>query len=638
MTEEIAALKNPGMPLDVRIRLSLMMFLQFMMFAVFWVALATYLENIKVTGLWRALAMSSMAIGCAASPIIGMIADRHFASQKVLAVLNLVSTVLLVVVAQIKDPTLVVLILIVQQLVYMPTWGLTSSIAMSHSPAEKFPQIRVFGSIGWVAAGMFSIVAALLFKQQVEGKLVPLSIDGTNIPFYCGAATGLIAAIVALALPNTPPPAKGQKASIIDALGLRSFSLMKNANFAIFIIISTLVMIPFAMYWSYGSVFLKDQGFKFITVTMNWGQFVEMFAMLLVPLALARFGVKWTMVIGLIVLVIRYLLFLGGDKLGASWHWMYFGAILVHGVIFGFFFVGGQVYVDKGAPKQLKAQAQGLLFLITFGVGLLGGNFFNEWLIGEYSQTTTPVAKVASAGEIKTNTTLTTDANTGEPVAITDVKLYDRAINPTEVELLTADQKARADILAEAKKKGISADVTKGEVYSGGLADVAGKPVGKAFSFSANVTFPVDDPNKPADDVLSGTLFQTGSDPDAVRLSVKKNVLVLQAGKTTIAARTVELPRKLNEKTHKVPPINITVTSGEKGLTLYTNAAPYRTYDWGPIWQITVLCSVVLTIGLAVLFRYKTTSAPATIAADAGVMEIADTPDALAEPVKEVRK
>jgi nucleoside transporter len=381
---EIAAQTGPGMSWSIRIRLSLMMFLQFMMFAVFWVSLATYLGNIGVKESLRALAMSSMAIGCLASPIIGMIADRHFASQKVLAVLNLLSAMLLVAVSQVKDPTVVIVVLIIQQLCYMPTWGLTSSIAMSHSPAEKFPQIRVFGSIGWVASGLFSIIAAWLFVNKSGTCPVPLAIDGTSIPFLCGAGTGLVATIVALTLPNTPPPAKGQKASIVDALGLRSFSLMKDPTFAIFIIISTLVMIPFTIYWSYGSVFLKDQDFKLITVTMNWGQAVEMFAMLLVPVALAKFGVKWTMVVGLLAMVVRYVFFWGGDAW--SQQWMYYGAILVHGVIFGFFFVGGQVYVSKKAPKQLQAQAQGLLFLITFGIGMLAGNFINEWLIKAYTR------------------------------------------------------------------------------------------------------------------------------------------------------------------------------------------------------------------------------------------------------------
>jgi len=359
-----------------------MMFLQFMMFAVFWASLATYMDKLGLTSTQRSWAMSSQALGCLAAPLIGMIADRHFASQKVLAVLNILSVGLLLVVSQVTDPTLVIVMLIAQQLCYMPTWGLTSSIAMSHSPSEKFPQVRVFGSIGWVAAGLFSLVAAWLFVDKLGN---PLQIDGTNYTFLCGAGTGLVAAIVALTLPNTPPPAKGQKASIVDALGLRAFSLMKDPGFLIFIVVSTLVMIPFTIYWVYCSVFLKDQGFNYITVTMNWGQCVEMFAMLLVPLALVKLGIKWTMVVGLFALVVRYALFLGGDTLGLPW--MYFGAILVHGVIFGFFFVGGQIYVDKKAPKELRAQAQGLLFLITFGVGQLAGTFINGWLIEAYSTT-----------------------------------------------------------------------------------------------------------------------------------------------------------------------------------------------------------------------------------------------------------
>ncbi len=382
---EIAAQTGPGMSWSTRIRLSLMMFLQFMMFAVFWVSLAPYLGSLGMSPTEKAWALSSMALGCLASPIIGMIADRHFASQKVLAVLNILSSAMLlavVFVAKGNSTTVVIVTLVIQQLCYMPTWGLTSSIAMAHSPADKFPQIRVFGSIGWVAAGIFSLVAGWLFLNS-DGK--PLAIDGTDIPFLCGAGTGLVAALLALTLPNTPPPAKGQKASIVDALGLRSFSLMKDANFAIFIIISTLVMIPFVFYWSYFSVFLQDHEFKYITVTMNWGQSVEMFAMLLVPVALAKFGVKWTMVIGLLALIARYLFFLGG---GLGQPWMDYGGILVHGVIFGFFFVGGQVYVGKKAPKELQAQAQGLLFLITFGVGMLAANFIDGWLIEHYKYTT----------------------------------------------------------------------------------------------------------------------------------------------------------------------------------------------------------------------------------------------------------
>jgi nucleoside transporter len=347
-----------------------MMFLQYMMFAVFWVPLAAYLTNMNVEGMYKATILSSMALGCLMSPIICMIADRHFASQKVLMVLNLACAVLLFLAAKQTEPMMLFIMLLLAMFCYMPTWGLTNAIAMSNSPSEKFPQIRVFGSIGWVASGIFSFVAVKMFDK---------TIDGTSIPLMCAAGTALVAGIVNLTLPNTPPPAKGQKASVVDALGLRALTLMKDFNFALFIIISMLVMIPFTIYWSYCSQFLQDKGFEYITITMNWGQFVEMFVMLMVPLALAKLGLKWAMAVGLVALLARYVAFWGGGV--AEQNSLYFIGILVHGVIFGFFFVGGQVYVDKKAPPEFRAQAQGLIVLICFGVGMLIGNFFNGKLI-----------------------------------------------------------------------------------------------------------------------------------------------------------------------------------------------------------------------------------------------------------------
>ena len=364
------------MTMGVRIRLSIMMFLQYMMFAVFFVPLAAYLTNMNVEGMYKATILSSMALGCLVAPIICMIADRHFASQKVLMVLNLLCAILFFLSARAQTPLMLFVFLVLGMFCYMPTWGLTNAIAMSNAPAEKFPQIRVFGSIGWVAAALFSIIASMkMFGEK--------TIDGTAIPLMCGAGTALVAAILNLTLPNTPPPAKGQKASIVDALGLRALTLMKDFNFAVFIILSMLIMIPFTTYFSYCSQFLQDEGFELITFTMNWGQFVEMFLMLLVPFALMRFGVKWTMVIGLAALLARYIAFWTGGVYDQNI--LYFVAIWVHGIIFGFFFVGGQVYVDKKAPAEIRAQAQGLIVLICYGVGMLAGNFFNGKLIEVYT-------------------------------------------------------------------------------------------------------------------------------------------------------------------------------------------------------------------------------------------------------------
>jgi nucleoside transporter len=353
-----------------------MMFLQYMMFAVWWVPLAAYLKNMEVTATYQFWILSVMPLGCLLAPVFCMVADRHFASQKVLTALNFGCAVLFFIGARQTSPAAMFVILLLAMLCYMPTWSLTNAIAMANFPSEKFPAIRVFGSIGWVACAVFSLIAA---TSLFGGK----AIDGTAIPLYCGAGVALVAALVNLTLPNTPPPAKGKQASIVDALGLRALTLLKDRNFLLFIVISMLVMIPFTLYFSLGSQFFESQGFKQVTATMNLGQFVEIFLMLLVPLALLRLGVKWTMVAGLGALAIRYFaLWIG---VAADQTFLYYIAILVHGIIFGFFFVGGQVYVDKKAPPEIRAQAQGLIVLICFGVGMLVGTFVNVELIERYT-------------------------------------------------------------------------------------------------------------------------------------------------------------------------------------------------------------------------------------------------------------
>jgi nucleoside transporter len=362
--------------MSIRIRLSIMMLLQYMMFAVWWVPLAAYLNNMEISADYQAWILSVMPLGCLMSPVFCMVADRHFASQKVLTLLNFGCAGLFFLGAQQTDPGPMFVILLLGMSCYMPTWSLTNAISMANYPPEKFPQIRVFGSIGWVAGAIFSLVAATsLFGNKI--------IDGTAIPLYCGAGTALVAAILNLTLPDTPPPAKGKKASVVEAFGLQALTLLKDRNFFSFIVISMLVMIPFTLYFSLGSQFFESQGFQQVTATMNLGQLVEMFLMLLVPLALSRFGVKWTMIAGLVALAIRYFALWGG--VAGDLVSLYYVAILVHGVIFGFFFVGGQVYVDKKAPPEIRAQAQGLIVLICFGVGMLIGTFVNVKLIESYT-------------------------------------------------------------------------------------------------------------------------------------------------------------------------------------------------------------------------------------------------------------
>ncbi len=352
-----------------------MMFMQYMIFAVWWIPLAAYLANLGMGGMQKSLILGSMAIGSMASPLIGMIADRYFASEKVLAVSNILTGVLLIVAANVHDPNMLLLVIILAMLCYMPSWSLTSSIAMAHTSAEQFPRIRVFGSIGWVASGIFSLVAVGILKVEL--------FDGSAVPLYCGAATGFVAALFNLALPTTPPAAKGQKAAIIDTLGFRAFYMLKDRNFMVFIVLSFLSVIPFSLYHVFGSEFLQSEDFQFITFTMNLGQVVEIFFMVIATTLIIKVGIKWALVIGLIALVMRYSSFYLGGILDHNI--LYILGILVHGLIFGLFYVGGQVYTERKAPKELKAQAQGLLAFMVWGIGLFLGILFNGWLIGNYS-------------------------------------------------------------------------------------------------------------------------------------------------------------------------------------------------------------------------------------------------------------
>ncbi len=363
-----------------RFNLYIMMFFQYLMYAVWWVPLAAYLTNMDVASAQKALILSSMAIGCIASPIIGMLADRYFPGQKVLFVLNVLNSLFLFWAANTSNPDLLFINLLFTMLFYMPTWGLASAIAMAHSPAEDFPKIRVFGSVGWVASGLFSVVVTKLFH---------LDFDGTNLPFYFGACTGLVAALFNLTLPDTPPAGKGKKGSLIDAFGLGTVQLMKERNFALFIVFSFLSMIPFAMYFSYFSEFLLNIKTQYITVTMNWGVLAEMGFMLLIPVTIKKFGLRKVMMLGLFALVVRYVaLYLGGV---VNQQWLFYIGILVHGLIFGFFYVGGQIYIDKKTPDELKAQAQGFIFLVTFGLGLLAGNLIDGEIIRLFHDNSTGV-------------------------------------------------------------------------------------------------------------------------------------------------------------------------------------------------------------------------------------------------------
>lgn len=361
---------------STKIQLCVMMFMQYLLNAVWWVPLAAYLSHtLKLEVYQISLVLSSMAIGAMASSFIGAIADRYFAAQKILAALNLLTGIFLILAAQQEGFNGLMVCMVLTMLCFMPTQSLTSTIAMKHAPAEQFPRIRVFGSIGWVASGLFSLVALHVLHLE--------AFDDTNLTMYCGAVVCFIAAVLNLNLPSTPPAIdKSSKISFMEITGFSAFALMKDKDFRVFMILTFLSIIPFNLYHVYGSMIMADEHVQNITVTLNMGQLAEMFFLVITTSILLKSGIRNTLIFGMIAMVVRYLSFYLGAE--TDQQWFYYIGIIVHGLIFGLFYIGGQVYTDKIAPSNMKAQAQGLLFFLVWGIGFLIGTLFNGWMISYF--------------------------------------------------------------------------------------------------------------------------------------------------------------------------------------------------------------------------------------------------------------
>ena len=362
---------NNTMPTSIRIKLSAMMFLQFMMLPVWFLPMFPYVGAMEGGEKWAFWCGLIMAFGTLSSPLFGMLADRFMNSERVLAICNFVGAVLLAYAYTVKSPQTLFFVLLAAMLFYMPTWSLTATIAMSNSTTEAFPQIRVFGTLGWVASGIFSFLGVKAFGIE--------NFDRTSTIFLAGAIASALGGALAFFLPSTPPKAKGQPLSVADALGLRSLVLLKRPEFAFFTLFALLAMIPFMWYMVYNTAYLKEKGFNYLTITSNLGQTFELVFMLMIPFILKKAGYKWAMVIGLAALAFRYgAFYLGATNILPAGD---FAGILIHGLIFGLLIVGAQMYVDAKAPAELRGQAQGLLGLIMFGVGsVISNNVFDRIL------------------------------------------------------------------------------------------------------------------------------------------------------------------------------------------------------------------------------------------------------------------
>jgi nucleoside transporter len=359
--------------LELRTRLSIMMFLQYFTWGAWYVTLGTYLS----TGLgfsddqlgW---AYATSPIGAMIAPFfVGMIADRFFATQKILAALHVVGAVLLFASAQVVTFSAFFPLILLYFLCYMPTLALTNSISFSHmsSPERQFPGVRVLGTIGWIAAGL------LIGTMQIESK---------NLPLQIAAVSSVVLGIFCLTLPHTPPANPHGRVTVRDVLGLDALGMLRDWSFAVFAIGSFLICIPLQFYYGATNLFLNEIKFPNPASTMTIGQMSEIFFMLVMPVFFVRLGVKYMLLVGMMAWAVRYVLFALGAEGPA---WMLYVGIALHGICYDFFFVTGYIYVDKKATDAIRASAQGFITFVTWGVGgfigsILWGRVANYFKLG----------------------------------------------------------------------------------------------------------------------------------------------------------------------------------------------------------------------------------------------------------------
>lgn len=367
-------------------RLSLMMFLQFFIWGGFFVVMGIYLLEIFQgeeglnTIIGQAYATHNWA-GLLAPVLVGLIADRYFNAERVNAVCHILGAALLWYAASITEPGLFIWVMLAYFMLYMPTLALVNAISFANigDPDKEFPKIRVWGTIGWIISG-FVVSQTILGWVDIPVLTwftgIESNIQSTSVPLYMSAVISLVYGIYSFTLPATPPSEKGKKFSLKEALGLDAIKLLTNKNFAIFSFSSFAISIPLAFYYARTNDFVAAVAFGEQSASfMAIGQMSEVLFMILIPFFLVRLGVKWMLLVGMLAWTTRYMLF---GVFPESVPLIILG-IALHGVCYDFFFVTGQLYVDKKAPKNLRASAQGFFNLLTYGAGMLIGNYMLGW-------------------------------------------------------------------------------------------------------------------------------------------------------------------------------------------------------------------------------------------------------------------
>ena len=370
-------------------RLGAMMFFQFFVWGAWYVGAPLYLVKIGFSGSDLGWTYAVGPLACMLSPFfVGMVADRFFATERMLCALHILGGgCMLLAAAQMNpaspaSPTAINLILLAHTLCYFPTLALTNSLALHHvsDPQKEFPLVRVFGTIGWIVAGV--ALAWIGWGDRLE-------------MFQLTGAAGILMGLYCLTLPHTPPPSKGQRTSWREVVGADAFELFRNSSFTVFLLSTFLICIPLAFYFQLAAKAVSLTGIADVTQAMSYGQVSEILLMVLMPVFFRRLGVKWMLAIGMLAWVLRYVLFALGTPDAVVW--MMYAGIVLHGICYDFLFVTGQIYTDMVARKEIRAQAQGMLVLFTLGLGMLIG----ARVAGVWEEYNTPQESRALSAEVQ---------------------------------------------------------------------------------------------------------------------------------------------------------------------------------------------------------------------------------------------
>ena len=361
---------------SIQFQLSLMMFLEFFIWGGWFVTMGTFLgSNLDASGGETAMAYSTQSWGAIIAPfIIGLIADRYFNAEKILGVLHLVGAVLMYLMAQSTEFSVFYPYVLGYMIAYMPTLALVNSVSFHQmsDPAKQFPMVRVWGTVGWILAGL---AISFLFKWDSIENIGQGMLSNT---FTMVAIASVVLGVFSFTLPKTPPSiSKDENVTIKDILGLDALKLLKDRNFLVFFISSVLICIPLAFYYQNISPFLTEYQVENSTAWASLGQISEVAFMLLLPFFFKKFGFKKTILFGMLAWAIRYVLFAYGNN--GDLFFMIITGIALHGICYDFFFVSGQIYTDSKAGEKVKSAAQGLITLATYGVGMLVG----FWIAGQ---------------------------------------------------------------------------------------------------------------------------------------------------------------------------------------------------------------------------------------------------------------